>query len=165
MEAALISLCLHYPDIIESEIGNLESYDFESDDLNQIRFELLREVGSHASSSESFLDILKKGELSQEIQELLNIDEINIIPEITDLSKHEEAKKIFLSTLERLQNLQLIKNLTHEIESSAEKEYNPDLLNELKDTTLKRESIESNILEQDTATSQNGSWRIWLGVS
>jgi len=157
MEAALISLCLHHPDIIESEIGNLESYDFESDDLNQIRFELLREVGSHASSSESFLDILKKGELSQEIQELLNIDEINIIPEITDLSKHEEAKKIFLSTLERLQNLQLIKNLTHEIESSSEKEYNPDLLNELKDTTLKRESIESNILEQDTATSQNGT--------
>ena len=56
-----------------------------------------------------------------------------------------------------MQILKEEKNLKQEITSSPEKEYNPDLLNELKDTTLKRESIESNILEQDTATSQNGT--------
>ncbi|MCY3674335.1 MAG: hypothetical protein OXG21_05155, partial [Rhodobacteraceae bacterium] len=159
LEATLISLCLHHPDIIESEIGNLESYDFETDELNSIRSNLLREIENHVSSSEGLLDTLKKGELSQEIQELLDISEINIVPEIADqnMNMNSDAKEFFLKTLERLQILQHEKNLKQEITSSPEKEYNLDLLNELKDTTLKRESIESNILDQDTVTSQEGT--------
>jgi len=157
MEATLISLCLHHPDIIESEIGNLESYDFETDGLNGIRSELLSETESKASSSDSILDILKEGEYSQEIQELLDIGEINILPEIADQNALTEARVLFQEILYWLQILKEEKNLKQEITSSPEKEYNPDLLNELKDTTLKRESIESNILEQDTATSQNGT--------
>ncbi|MCY4100204.1 MAG: DNA primase [Rhodobacteraceae bacterium] len=158
LEATLISLCLHHPDIIESEIGNLESYDFETEELNGIRSELLRETESKATSSGSFQDILKEGEYSQEIQELLDICEINILPEIADQYSLTEARVLFQEILYWLQILQEEKNLKQELTRTPEsKDKVKSLSEQLKDTTLKRESIESNILDQDTATSQNGT--------
>ncbi|MXZ49905.1 MAG: DNA primase [Rhodobacteraceae bacterium] len=158
LEATLISLCLHHPDIIESEIGNLESYDFETEELNGIRSELLRETESKATSSGSFLDILREGEYSQEIQELLDICEINILPEIADQYSLTEARVLFQEILYWLQILQEEKNLKQELTRTPEsKDKVKSLSEQLKDTTLKRESIESNILDQDTATSQNGT--------
>lgn len=159
LEATLISLCLHHPDIIESEIGSLESYDFESDELNGIRSELLRETESKATSNDSFLDILKEGEYSQEIQELLDIGEINILPEIANQYSLTKARVLFQEILDWLQILQEEKNLKQELTRTPELEVEKVKLlsKQLKDTTLKRESIESNILDQDTATSQNGT--------
>ena len=158
LEATLISLCLHHPDIIENEIGNLESYDFETEELNGIRSELLREVESKATSSNSFLDILKEGEYSQEVQELLDIGEINILPEITNRNALTEAGVLFQEILYWLQILQEEKNLKQELTRTPELKDKGKLLSkQLKDTTLKRESIESNILDQDTVTSQEGT--------
>lgn len=158
LEATLISLCLHHPDIIESEIGNLESYDFETEELNGIRSELLREVGSNATSSNSFLDILKEGEYSQEVQELLDIGEINILPEIANRNALTEASVLFQEILYWLQILQEEKNLKQELTRTPELKDKGKLLSkQLKDTTLKRESIENNILDQDTVTSQEGT--------
>lgn len=155
LEATLISLCLHHPDIIESEIGNLESYDFETEELNGIRSELLREVESEATSSNSLLDILKEGEYSQEVRELLDIGEINILPEIANRNALTEARVLFQEILYWLQILQEEKNLKQELTRTPELKDKGKLLSkQLKDTTLKRESIESNFLDQDTVTSK-----------
>ena len=107
--------------------------------------------------SQSLLDKLKQSEFSQEILELVNLKEITILPEISDPSLSKEAKALFLSTLERLQNLQHQRNLVEEIINSSEQEYDIELLNLLKDVTLKRDNIESNVLDQDKAVSDSGN--------
>lgn len=155
-EALLISLCLHHPEIIDSVIDELESYDFFTAELNGVRSFLLSNSAS-ISSSKILFDELKKSEFSQEIQELLDIKEINILPEITNQGMNREAISLFHSTLERLQNLQHQRNLVDEITNSPDTKYDIELLNHLKDAILKRDDIESSVLDKETVSPEFGN--------
>ncbi len=156
-EALLISLCLHHPEIVESSIEELESYDFYTNELNGIRSYLLSLPEPLTLPSQSLLDKLKQSEFSQEILELLNLKEITILPEISDPNLSKEAKVLFQSTLERLQNLQHQRNLVEEIRNPTGKELNNELLNLLKDANQKQDKIESNVLDQGKVSSDSGS--------
>ena len=156
-EALLISLCICHPEIVETSIDELESYDFYTNELNGIRSYLLSHSEHLPASSKSLLEVLKQSEFSQEILELLNIREINILPEISDHNLGEEAIALFKSTLERLQNLRHQRNLVEEITNTPGREYDIELLNLLKDVTLNRDHIESNILDQDTVSDPGNS--------
>ncbi len=155
-EALLISLCLHHPEIVEDEIGELESYDFITNELNGIRSFMLGQSEDNSLASGNLLDKLKDSEFSQEILELLDIREINILHEISDSTMIQGARNLFQSTMKRLQNIQHQRNLVQEITNSSEEGYNIELLNLLREVNLKQDNIENNILDHENVSPESG---------
>lgn len=150
LEALIVSLCLHYPEIIDDSIDEIETYDFLSDELNGIKSFILNYQELIATSPESLMNQLQGSEHSQEIEMLLDIRELNILPEISDRRMSTQAKSLFQATLVRLKNLRHQRNLIQEITDTDVNTYDNELLNLLKDVNLKRDDIETTILDQDS---------------